>query len=142
YRLPLYTYSSAWLTSIALPMKTASDLLNASQTGVLTHWHASDSRLIPQTTITRSVHWKRSEEHTSELQSLTNLVCRLLLVKNTSDPHGRELCLRPDLTIPVSRAYLQSPSAGKVAAYCYLGVVFLHREGEATEILQAGIESF
>src|ERR1019366_7455609 len=25
----------------------------------------------------------RSEEHTSELQSLTNLVCRLLLVKNT-----------------------------------------------------------
>ena len=30
----------------------------------------------------------------------------------TSDPHGRELCLRPDLTIPVSRAYLQSPSAG------------------------------
>ena len=31
----------------------------------------------------------------------------------TSDPHGRELCLRPDLTIPVSRAYLQSPDAGK-----------------------------
>jgi len=60
----------------------------------------------------------------------------------TSDPHGRELCLRPDLTIPVSRAYLQSPSAGKVAGYCYLGVVFRHREGAATEILQAGIESF
>jgi ATP phosphoribosyltransferase regulatory subunit len=60
----------------------------------------------------------------------------------TSDPHGRELCLRPDLTIPVSRAYLQSASAGKVAGYCYLGVVFRHREGAATEILQAGIESF
>jgi ATP phosphoribosyltransferase regulatory subunit len=60
----------------------------------------------------------------------------------TSDPHGRELCLRPDLTIPVSRAYLQSSSAGKVAGYCYLGVVFRHREGAATEILQAGIESF
>jgi ATP phosphoribosyltransferase regulatory subunit len=60
----------------------------------------------------------------------------------TSDPHGRELCLRPDLTIPVSRAYLQSPSAGKVEGYCYLGVVFRHREGAATEILQAGIESF
>src|SRR5262249_62001626 len=26
---------------------------------------------------------RRSEEHTSELQSLTNLVCRLLLEKNT-----------------------------------------------------------
>ena len=60
----------------------------------------------------------------------------------TSDPHGHELCLRPDLTIPVSRTYLQSPSAGRVAGYCYLGVVFRHREGAATEILQAGIESF
>jgi ATP phosphoribosyltransferase regulatory subunit len=60
----------------------------------------------------------------------------------TSDPLGRELCLRPDLTIPVSRAYLESSAAGKVAAYCYLGVVFRHREGAATEILQAGIESF
>src|SRR5438046_8477573 len=31
-----------------------------------------------------AVRWKslRSEEHTSELQSLTNLVCRLLLEKN------------------------------------------------------------
>jgi ATP phosphoribosyltransferase regulatory subunit len=60
----------------------------------------------------------------------------------TSDPLGRELCLRPDLTIPVSRAYLESSAAGKVAGYCYLGVVFRHREGAATEILQAGIESF
>src|SRR5271163_2877257 len=60
----------------------------------------------------------------------------------TTDPLGRELCLRPDLTIPVSRAYLESSAAGKVAGYCYLGVVFRHREGAATEILQAGIESF
>ena len=60
----------------------------------------------------------------------------------TNDPLGRELCLRPDLTIPVSRAYLESSAAGKVAGYCYLGVVFRHREGAATEILQAGIESF
>jgi ATP phosphoribosyltransferase regulatory subunit len=60
----------------------------------------------------------------------------------TSDPHGQELCLRPDLTIPVSRAYLQSPAAGKATGYCYLGAVFRHREGAATEILQAGIESF
>ena len=60
----------------------------------------------------------------------------------TSDPHGRELCLRPDLTIPVSRAYLQSPAASKAAAFCYLGPVFRHREGVAAEFLQAGIESF
>src|ERR1019366_3843033 len=33
-------------------------------------------------------HFSRSEEHTSELQSLTNLVCRLLLEKNNCDPGG------------------------------------------------------
>src|SRR5258706_11887421 len=31
----------------------------------------------------------RSEEHTSELQSLTNLVCRLLLEKKKHQLHGR-----------------------------------------------------
>jgi ATP phosphoribosyltransferase regulatory subunit len=60
----------------------------------------------------------------------------------TSDPHGRELCLRPDLTIPVSRMYLASPAAGMAAGFCYLGAVFRHREGLAAEFLQAGIESF
>src|SRR5438477_2227414 len=32
-------------------------------------------------TSTRTVSWRRSEEHTSELQSHVNLVCRLLLEK-------------------------------------------------------------
>src|SRR5438046_6934327 len=32
----------------------------------------------------------RSEEHTSELQSLTNLVCRLLLEKKKIQPKQRE----------------------------------------------------
>src|SRR3954467_9283597 len=58
----------------------------------------------------------------------------------TADPHGRELCLRPDLTIPVSRDYLASPQAGKAAGFCYLGAVFRHRSGGASEFLQAGIE--
>jgi len=60
----------------------------------------------------------------------------------TTDPEGRELCLRPDLTIPVSRDYLASPSAGKPTGFCYLGAVFRHREGLPSEFLQAGIESF
>jgi ATP phosphoribosyltransferase regulatory subunit len=60
----------------------------------------------------------------------------------TADPQGRELCLRPDLTIPVSRDYLASPEAGKAAGFCYLGAVFRHRGGGASEFLQAGIESF
>jgi ATP phosphoribosyltransferase regulatory subunit len=60
----------------------------------------------------------------------------------TTDPDGRELCLRPDLTIPVSRDYLASPVAGRAQGFCYLGQVFRHRQDEADEFLQAGIESF
>jgi ATP phosphoribosyltransferase regulatory subunit len=60
----------------------------------------------------------------------------------TADPQGHELCLRPDLTIPVSRDYLASAAAGKPAGFCYLGPVFRHRDNEPSEFLQAGIESF
>ncbi|MGA7487730.1 MAG: ATP phosphoribosyltransferase regulatory subunit [Xanthobacteraceae bacterium] len=60
----------------------------------------------------------------------------------TADPQGLELCLRPDLTIPVSRHYLASPAAGKPQGFCYLGPVFRHRDAGASEFLQAGIESF
>src|SRR5262245_41476493 len=48
----------------------------------------------------------------------------------TTDPQGRELCLRPDLTIPVSRDYLASPRAGRPEGFCYLGQVFRHRSDE------------
>jgi ATP phosphoribosyltransferase regulatory subunit len=60
----------------------------------------------------------------------------------TSDPRGRELCLRPDLTIPVSRDYLASSAAGKPKGFCYLGPVFRYRDDAPGEFLQAGIESF
>src|SRR2546430_12844280 len=36
--------------------------------------------------IRRSPGWRRSEEHTSELQSQSNLVCRLLLEKKKNIP--------------------------------------------------------
>jgi ATP phosphoribosyltransferase regulatory subunit len=60
----------------------------------------------------------------------------------TTDPFGRELCLRPDLTIPVSRDYLASSLAGQAASFCYLEPVFRHRDDGPAEFLQAGIESF
>jgi ATP phosphoribosyltransferase regulatory subunit len=60
----------------------------------------------------------------------------------TTAPDGDEFCLRPDLTIPVSRDYLASSVAGKPAGYCYLGLVFRHRSDAPAEFLQAGIESF
>jgi len=60
----------------------------------------------------------------------------------TTAPGGGEFCLRPDLTIPVSRDYLASELAGRPAGYCYLGPVFRHRDDGPAEFLQAGIESF
>jgi ATP phosphoribosyltransferase regulatory subunit len=60
----------------------------------------------------------------------------------TSDPSGEELCLRPDLTIPVARDYLASDKAGQPAGFCYLGPVFRYRGGRPSEFLQAGVESF
>src|SRR3954470_19308765 len=60
----------------------------------------------------------------------------------TTAPGGGEFCLRPDLTIPVSRDYLASPAAGKPRGFCYLGPVFRHRGEGGGEFLQAGIESF
>jgi ATP phosphoribosyltransferase regulatory subunit len=60
----------------------------------------------------------------------------------TTDASGEELCLRPDLTIPVARDYLSSPRAGQPAGFSYLGAVFRYRWGRPSEFLQAGIESF
>jgi len=60
----------------------------------------------------------------------------------TSDASGEELCLRPDLTIPVARDYLASRRAGQPAGFSYLGPVFRYRGGQTSQFLQAGIESF
>jgi ATP phosphoribosyltransferase regulatory subunit len=60
----------------------------------------------------------------------------------TSDATGEELCLRPDLTIPVARDYLASPRAGRPAGFCYLGPVFRYRGERTSEFSQAGVESF
>lgn len=60
----------------------------------------------------------------------------------TGDATGEELCLRPDLTIPVAREYLASTRAGAPAGFCYLGPVFRFRSGTASEFNQAGVESF
>src|SRR6202000_2342710 len=60
----------------------------------------------------------------------------------TTDAGGEELCLRPDLTIPVACDYLASDRAGQPAGFSYLGPVFRYRDGRSNEFLQAGIESF
>jgi ATP phosphoribosyltransferase regulatory subunit len=61
----------------------------------------------------------------------------------TADATGEELCLRPDLTIPVAREYLTSGLAGQAAGFSYLGPVFRYRgDSRPSEFLQGGIESF
>src|SRR4029078_6132990 len=65
-----------------------------------------------------------------------------------TDLAGDELCLRPDLTVPVSRLYLERyPKADQPARYCYNGPAFRfqpHGDNRAhpREFRQAGIECF
>ncbi|HEY5046387.1 MAG TPA: ATP phosphoribosyltransferase regulatory subunit [Rhizomicrobium sp.] len=59
-----------------------------------------------------------------------------------TDPTGRELCLRPDLTIPVCRMYLAQGGTFP-ARLCYNGLVFRHQPAEPerpTQFFQAGAE--
>ena len=60
----------------------------------------------------------------------------------TADAAGRELCLRPEYTIPVCRAYLASDKVGAVAEYSYLGPVFRAQAEGGGERTQTGLESF
>jgi len=58
------------------------------------------------------------------------------------DPSGRELCLRPDLTIPICREAVQA-GRGFPARIAYNGLVFRHQPGEPhrpTQFFQAGVE--
>src|SRR2546430_9228424 len=62
-------------------------------------WNVTDSLLVGARMVEDLNHYSygraltrerilRSEEHTSELQSQSNLVCRLLLEKNNKHPHS------------------------------------------------------
>src|SRR5215472_5605426 len=59
-----------------------------------------------------------------------------------TDPAGNELCLRPDLTIPICKAWLDA--RGKLPArLCYHGLAFRFQPGEPqrpTQFYQAGVE--
>jgi len=59
----------------------------------------------------------------------------------TFDAAGRELCLRPDFTIPTALLHLASSEAGRAASYSYAGPVFRHG-ANGGEVAQIGVESF
>jgi ATP phosphoribosyltransferase regulatory subunit len=57
-----------------------------------------------------------------------------------TDPSGRELCLRPDLTIPTCKWQVESGNPYP-ARLCYHGLAFRHRPGDGpTQFYQAGAE--
>ena len=59
-----------------------------------------------------------------------------------TDPAGNELCLRPDLTIPICREHV-AHGAGLPARICYNGLAFRHQPSEPhrpTQFYQAGAE--
>src|SRR5262249_58357166 len=65
------------------PSQTRSEMWSAAEAPVIASTSVAFSRS-NDTTFDRENATDRSEEHTSELQSLTNIVCRLLLeTKNT-----------------------------------------------------------
>src|SRR5215213_507541 len=53
--------------------------------------HGRGARRVSRGARRRQPHGARSEEHTSELQSLTNLVCRLLLEKKNKAQHLQQM---------------------------------------------------
>ncbi len=59
-----------------------------------------------------------------------------------TDPAGNELCLRPDLTIPICKAWLDNKGRFP-ARLCYHGLAFRHQPAEPdrpTQFYQAGAE--
>src|SRR5438093_10322857 len=74
-RSPLFPYTTLFRSRIGIP---APDPAQAREQAT-DHDQQSRSELIDEEAFERNQ--PRSEEHTSELQSLTNLVCRLLLEK-------------------------------------------------------------
>ena len=61
----------------------------------------------------------------------------------TQAPEGRELCLRPEFTIPVACGHIEAGRAGAPPRYCYAGSVFRTRaNAEPAEFIQFGIELF
>src|SRR5438046_8051868 len=79
---------------LSFPTRRSSDLQMTAQSATNQDekllWHVAHTRPRCEKKLAdycerEGVHVTRSEEHTSELQSLTNLVCRLLLEKKHTE---------------------------------------------------------
>src|SRR5699024_11858592 len=96
-----YALSVHWWTSVYTFSITQQHCMNAAKARSTTcqKWsrilkHAYGTMSSPS--LNQSWDWTRSEEHTSELQSRFDLVCRLLLEKKNKCYHRFIRCIRTD----------------------------------------------
>src|SRR2546425_7647450 len=91
-RSTLFPYTTLFRSHWRRPLASAS---RAPETRRASHTSSTgrvpDDAAVPRKRTCPSALPKRSEEHTSELQSLAYLVCRLLLEKKKKD---KEVCRR------------------------------------------------
>src|SRR2546430_6495023 len=86
-----------------------------------------------------SLSSQRSEEHTSELQSQSNLVCRLLLEKKNIHAHSNRytpqcLYLALELALGPSFADLMISTDSIVSAYSLLSTISPHYPTRSTSV--------
>src|SRR2546430_10954154 len=79
---------NAWLVAVSVMLGTFMEVLDTSVANVaLPHIAGSLSATPSEATWVLTSYLVRSEEHTSELQSQSNLVCRLLLEKKKTSTY-------------------------------------------------------
>src|SRR5688500_20073322 len=87
----MFFFSSLYRSHAALhsfPTRRSSDLCTASAAGRACR-RCRGSSMVSPSQWSEARHWPRSEEHTSELQSPCNLVCRLLPEKKKKRHNNR-----------------------------------------------------
>src|SRR5690606_41528198 len=82
HALPI-SVAMTFLLSIALTLASVSYRASMNPDGMV---HIMAGRIFMEEGFTAALKFFRSEEHTTELQSRENLVCRLLLAKKTAPP--------------------------------------------------------
>src|SRR2546430_12378602 len=90
-RSTLFPYTTLFRSQYDPAPQQKGSTINIAQPGVFTAaaMPGTGSDITPQTISLVLNQWQRSEEHTSELQSQSNIVCRLLLEKkkHIHSPH-------------------------------------------------------
>src|SRR2546427_5298319 len=82
-RSTLFPYTTLFRSLMGMDEHSQSVIQAAARAGV------TPAQWVGRMADTFAGYWRRSEEHTSELQSQSNLVCRLLLEKKNEHNVGR-----------------------------------------------------